>query len=75
MSLRLDRRAGQSITIPGETPSDDVVVKVHSIEIGPSGTPRVRLEVAAHPEQGIFRTELWQRLEREQAADGRSRGG
>lgn len=73
MSLRLDRRAGQSITIPGETPSEDVVVKVHSIEIGPSGVPRVRLEVKAHEEQGIFRTELWQRLEREDGAGGRPR--
>jgi sRNA-binding carbon storage regulator CsrA len=75
MSLRLDRRQGQAITIPGDVPEEDVIVRVISIGRDDFGVPSVRLEIKAHPEQGIFRQEFWRRLEREGAADGRSRRG
>lgn len=61
MSLRLDRRIGQSITVPGNTPAEDVVITVHSIRDG-----RVRLQVEAHPDQAIYRSELWRRLQAEE---------
>ena len=58
MPLRLDRREGQSITIPGDRPSDDVVILVHSLR-----GDRVRLEILANQDQAIYRTELFRRLE------------
>lgn len=63
MGLRLDRRVGQSITIPGNTAAEDVVVTVHSMRDG-----KVRLQVDAHPEQGIYRSELWAKLRRSREA-------
>ena len=59
MALRLDRKPGQSVTIPGRTREDDVVVIVHAVEVDGDRSPRVRLEFKAHPDQGIYRTELW----------------
>jgi sRNA-binding carbon storage regulator CsrA len=67
VSLRLDRRIGQSITVPGNTPAEDVVITVHSIRDG-----RVRLQVEAHPEQAIYRSELWARLRQSRDAAKRT---
>lgn len=63
MPLRLDRRAGQSIVVPGERPSDSVVIVVHSIR-----GDRVRLEIRADAQQAIYRGEYWERLEAERGA-------
>ena len=71
MPLRLDRREGQSITVPGDTEADDVVIRVHSIR-----GDRVRLEVTAHVEQDILRTELFEKLKKQEAEHGqRCNGG
>ena len=59
MSLRLDRKVGQSVTIPGKTRDDDLVISVVAVTLDGERQPRVRLQFEAHPEQGIFRTELW----------------
>jgi sRNA-binding carbon storage regulator CsrA len=64
MPLRLDRREGQSITVPGDTEADDIVIRVHSIR-----GDRVRIEVAAHPEQDILRTELFKKLKQQETAN------
>lgn len=64
MGLRLDRRVGQSITVPGDTPQEDVVITVHSITGG-----KVRLSVDAHPDQGIYRSELWAKLRERESRD------
>ena len=69
MPLRLDRRAGQSITVPGDTEADDIVIRVHSIR-----GDRVRIEVAAHPEQDILRTELFERLKQQEMNHGTCNG-
>lgn len=71
MPLRIDRRPGQCIVVPGDTEADDVVVRVHELR-----GDRVRLEVVAHPEQAIYRGELWKRLNQQernhdQSTDGR----
>ena len=63
------------MVVPGDTPEEDVVVRVVEISVDRAGVPRVRLEVKAHPEQAIWRGELWRRLEREGATDVRSRRG
>jgi carbon storage regulator CsrA len=65
MPLRLDRREGQSITVPGDTEADDIVIRVHSIR-----GDRVRIEVAAHPEQDILRTELYEKLKNQEKNHG-----
>jgi sRNA-binding carbon storage regulator CsrA len=70
MPLRLDRREGQSITVPGDRPSDDVVVVVHSIR-----GDRVRLEVVANHDQAIYRTELFRRLEQQETTNVEQRHG
>ena len=70
MPLRLDRREGQSITVPGDTEADDIVIRVHSIR-----GDRVRIEVAAHPEQDILRTELFQRLQQQETEHGERNDG
>lgn len=57
MPLRLDRRAGQSIVVPGERPADSVVIVVHAIY-----GDRVRLEIQADRQQPIYRGEWWQKL-------------
>ena len=64
MPLRLDRREGQSITIPGDRPSDDVVIFVHSLR-----GDRVRLEILANQDQAIYRTELFRRLEQQETTN------
>jgi len=70
MPLRIDRREGQSITIPGDDASDDVVVRVHSLR-----GDRVRLEIVANHDQAIYRTELLQKLEAQEArANGQCTG-
>ena len=70
MPLRLDRREGQSITLPGDSPADDVVVRVHSLR-----GDRVRLEIVANHDQAIYRTELFRRLEKqEQESNGTCNG-
>ena len=70
MPLRLDRREGQSITIPGDRPSDDVVVLVHSLR-----GDRVRLEILANQDQAIYRTELFRRLEQQETSHGERNDG
>ena len=70
MPLRLDRREGQSITVPGDTPADDVVVRVHSLR-----GDRVRLEILANQDQAIYRTELFRRLEQQETANVEQRHG
>jgi sRNA-binding carbon storage regulator CsrA len=70
MPLRLDRREGQSITVPGDTEADDIVIRVHSIR-----GDRVRIEVAAHPEQDILRTELFEKLKQQETANVEQRDG
>jgi sRNA-binding carbon storage regulator CsrA len=65
MPLRLDRREGQSITVPGDTEADDIVIRVHSIR-----GDRVRLEVSAHVEQDVFRTELFDKLKKQETNHG-----
>ena len=70
MPLRLDRREGQSITVPGDTPADDVVVRVHSLR-----GDRVRLEILANQDQAIYRTELFRRLEQQETNHGERNDG
>ena len=70
MPLRLDRREGQSITVPGDTPADDVVVRVHSLR-----GDRVRLEILANQDQAIYRTELFRRLEQQETGHGERNDG
>ena len=70
MPLRLDRREGQSITVPGDTEADDIVIRVHSIR-----GDRVRLEVVANHDQAIYRTELFRRLEQQETANVEQRHG
>ena len=70
MPLRLDRREGQSITIPGDRPSDDVVILVHSLR-----GDRVRLEILANQDQAIYRTELFRRLEQQETTNVKQRHG
>jgi carbon storage regulator CsrA len=67
--LILERRLGQSIVLPGQTPAEDVEVVVMELL-----EQRVKLGVIAHRDQGIFRRELWVRIqtEKEQEANGRT---
>ena len=64
MPLRLDRREGQSITIPGDRAADDVVVLVHSLR-----GDRVRLEIVANHGQAIYRTELYEKLAQQETTN------
>lgn len=68
--LILERRLGQSIVLPGENPTEDVEIVVMELL-----EQRVKLGVIAHRDQGIFRRELWVRIqsEKEQEANGRTR--
>ena len=70
MPLRLDRREGQSITVPGDTEADDIVVLVHSLR-----GDRVRLEILANQDQAIYRTELFRRLEQQETTNVKQRHG
>ena len=74
MPLKLDRSVGQSVTFPGDTPTDDIVVVVDEIFTDRCGRPKVRLSCVAHPEQAIYRSERWRKLQAEEAAEGRSQG-
>ena len=72
MVLILERRLGQSVVLPGETPADDVTVTVMGIS-----EKGVSLGVVAHREQGIFRDELWKRIQSEkhkEQENGRTSG-
>jgi sRNA-binding carbon storage regulator CsrA len=70
VGLRLGRRQGESITLPGQTPEEDIVIRVVSIELENDRVPRVRLDITAPPEQDIWKSETWRRIE-QQAADVR----
>jgi sRNA-binding carbon storage regulator CsrA len=56
--------------VPGDTEADDIVIRVHSIR-----GDRVRIEVAAHPEQDILRTELFEKLTQQETSHGERNDG
>ena len=67
--LILERRLGQSIVLPGENPTEDVEIVVMDLL-----EQRVKLGVIAHRDQGIFRRELWVRIQSEKEQEnGRTR--
>lgn len=72
MGLTLGRRQGESITLPGPTPGEDIVIRVVRIELEDDRVPLVRLDITAPPEQDIWKTETWRKIE-QQAADVRPR--
>jgi len=68
--LILERRLGQSIVLPGQTAVDDVEIVV--MDVTEKG---VKLGVIAHRDQGIYRRELWNRIQAEKQeleANGRT---
>jgi carbon storage regulator len=70
MVLILERRLGQSIVLPGENPADDVEITVMELL-----EARVKIGITAHRDQGIFRRELWVRIQsekQEQGSNGRT---
>lgn len=75
MGLKLDRRVGQAVILPADVPSEDIVVRVAEITEDRNGRPQVRLEFFSHPDQAIYRTELWKRIEQNEAASGSPRRG
>jgi sRNA-binding carbon storage regulator CsrA len=73
VGLTLGRRQGEAITLPGSVPAEDVVIRVVGIDYSDDGVPKVRIDITAPPEQDIWRSEVWRRIERKEAADVRPR--